>query len=181
VCDLSSAQVANGAVLVVDTARAEILAWVNAEGCRDTESSQIDAVISPRQPGSTLKPFLYALALSKGWTAATMIDDAPLAEGVGTGLHTYRNYSRTHYGRLPVRDALGNSLNIPAVRTIHFTGTAPFLEFLRTAGFESLTRPAEFYGEGLALGNGEVTLFELVQAYTALASRGVFRPLKLTG
>jgi penicillin-binding protein 1C len=179
VCDLSSAQVANGAVLVVDTARAEVLAWVNAEGCHGEESSQIDAVTSPRQPGSTLKPFLYALALAKGWTAATMLDDAPLAEAVGTGLHAYHNYSRTHYGRLTVRAALGNSLNIPAVRTIHFTGSAPFLEFLRTAGFDSLTKPAEFYGEGLALGNGEVTLFELVQAYTALASRGLFRPLKV--
>jgi penicillin-binding protein 1C len=108
-----------------------------------------------------------------------MVDDKPLVEPVGTGLHTYRNYSRTHYGLLPVRDVLGNSLNIPAIKTIQFTGKPDFLRFLHTAGFESLTKPAEFYGEGLALGNGEVSLFELVQGYNALASRGVWRPLRV--
>jgi penicillin-binding protein 1C len=108
-----------------------------------------------------------------------MIDDTPLVEPVGSGLHTYRNYSRTHYGRLPVRDTLGNSLNIPAIRTIQFIGKPEFLQFLRLAGFQSLQKPAEFYGEGLALGNGEVTLFELTQAYTALASGGALRPLKV--
>jgi penicillin-binding protein 1C len=182
VCDLAAQMVTSGAALVINNTNAEVLAWVNATGCTKPSNiqSEFDAVITPRQPGSTLKPFLYALALSRGWSAATMIDDSPLVEPVGAGLHTYRNYSRTHYGALPLRDALGNSLNIPAIRTIQFTGKPEFLWFLRRAGFASLVKPAEFYGEGLALGNGEVTLFELTQAYTALASNGVLRNLRVT-
>lgn len=178
--DLSTQRVTNGAVLAVDARTAEVLAWANAGEFSTERGSQIDAIVTPRQPGSTLKPFLYALALSKGWTAATLIDDAPTSEPVGSGLHTYRNYSRSHYGLIPLRDALGNSLNIPAIKTIQFTGKPDFLDFLRRAGFSSLTEPAEHYGEGLALGNGEVTLFELTQGYTALASRGVWRPLRVT-
>jgi penicillin-binding protein 1C len=84
-----------------------------------------------------------------------------------------------HYGNVSLREALGNSLNIPAIKTIQFTGNDDFLQFLKQAGFNSLTEPAEHYGEGLALGNGEVTLFELVQAYTALATRGIWRPLNV--
>lgn len=179
--DLAYQQVRNGAVLVVDNATAEVLAWVNAAGSfSNTPESQIDAVITPRQPGSTLKPFLYGLALSRGWSAATTLLDSPLAEAVGAGLHSYRNYSRVHYGPVSLRDALGNSLNIPAIRAIHFTGIDEFLTLLRSAGFSSLTQPADFYGEGLALGNGEVTLLELVRGYLMLAKRGEHHPLIVT-
>jgi penicillin-binding protein 1C len=177
---LASKQVTDGAVLVVNNRTAEVIAWVNAGSDEDGEGSQIDAIVTPRQPGSTLKPFLYAAALAKGWSPATMITDAPLAEPVGAGLHTYRNYSRMYYGDISLREALGNSLNIPAIKAVHFVGKYEFLQFLRSVGFVSLDKGAEFYGEGLALGNGEVTLFELVQGYATLARRGVWRPLKVT-
>lgn len=178
--ELGGAGVRNGAVLVADHTTQEVLAWVNGGDLDPARpGSRIDAVTVPRQPGSTLKPLLYALALEKGWTAATLIDDSPLSEAVGVGLHTYHNYSYTHYGPLRLRDALGNSLNIPAVRAIQFTGPAGFLDTLHRLGFTSLTRHPDFYGDGLALGNGEVTLFELVQAYTALAHYGIARPLRL--
>jgi penicillin-binding protein 1C len=177
--DLSSHHVTDGAVVVVDNESAEILVWANAGEFGTEEGSQIDAVLTPRQPGSTLKPFLYALALSRGWSAATRIDDTPLAQAVGAGVHTFRNYSRMYYGPVSLRESLGNSLNTPAVRTVRFTGTSEFLDLLHTAGFTSLTKPVDFYGEGLALGNGEVSLFELVQAYAALAHRGVWRPLRV--
>ncbi len=172
--------VKHGAVLIVEQASNEILAWVNAgEPSIDRPGSQIDAVTTPRQPGSTLKPFLYALALESGWTAATLIDDAPLAEAVGTGMHSYHNYSRRYYGILPLREALGNSLNIPAVRTIQFVGTEAFLQRLHQLGMASLTAESDHYGDGLALGNGAITLLELVQAYTVLANQGSFQPLKV--
>jgi penicillin-binding protein 1C len=177
--DLTSQHVTDGAVLVVDNESAEVLAWVNAGLFGEKEGSQIDAVVTPRQPGSTLKPFLYALALSRGWTAATRIDDTPLVQAVGSGLHTFRNYSRIFYGPVSLREALGNSLNTPAVRTVRFTGAAEFRDLLQAAGFISLVEPADFYGEGLALGNAEVSLFELVQAYAALAHRGLWRPLRV--
>jgi penicillin-binding protein 1C len=178
--DLKAKGVHNGAVLVVDHQKSEVLAWVNGGASLDgVAESWIDAVTTPRQPGSTLKPFLYALALEKGWTAATLVDDLPLAAPVGHGLHTYHNYSRTHYGPLPLRHALGNSLNTPAVRTIGFVEVKHFLNCLRTLGINSLHQHPDHYGEGLALGNGEITLLELVGAYTVLANRGVYHPLKI--
>ncbi len=166
--------VANAAALVVDTPSGEILAWVSLSG---PEHTAIDAVRVPRQPGSTLKPFIYALALESGWTAATLVLDAPLVDAIGTGSHSYRNYSGTFYGSLRVREALANSLNTPAVRTIRQVGTASTLAKLRELGMQSLDRGADFYGEGLALGNGEVSLFELVEAYATLGRGGVHREL----
>jgi penicillin-binding protein 1C len=178
--DLQKRRVSHGAVLVVDHQHQEVLAWVNASQNEDGMAvSWINAVTALRQPGSTLKPFLYATAMRKGWTAATSVDDHPLAESIGYGLHTFHNYSRIHYGPLLVRDALGNSLNVPAVRTIQYVGVDTFLNHLRDLGIQSLYRHPDYYGDGLALGNGEITLFELVQAYTVLAAQGVYRPLKL--
>ena len=176
--DLRNRGTRNGAVLIVDHRRNEVLAWVNSGACLDDgPASWIDAVTTPRQPGSTLKPLLYALALEKGWTAATLVDDSPLSEPVGRGLHSYHNYSRTHYGPLRMREALGNSLNIPAVRAIQFVGVANFLDCLNSLGIRNLMQHPDYYGDGLALGNGEVSLLELVRAYTVLARQGIYRPL----
>jgi penicillin-binding protein 1C len=176
---LSARHVMNAAAIVIDHTNGEILAWVVA-GARDhdTKAGEIDPVISPRQPGSTLKPFLYAGALEKGWTAATILNDAPVAEAVGSGLHRFRNYSNAYYGPVTLREALGNSLNIPAVLAINYVGVDRFLDTLHRLGFASLDRGAAVYDEGLALGNGEVTLLELARAYSALANRGQIRPLK---
>ena len=172
--------VKNGAVLVIDHRQHEILAWVNS-GRRNQqdEGSWLDAVLVPRQPGSSLKPFLYAVALENGWTAATLIEDGPLSAAVGSGLHPYHNYSRTYYGPVRLRKALGNSLNTPALRTIRYIGTDLFLERLKDLGFESLRYHPDFYGDGLALGNGEVTLYELVRAYAALADHGRLSSLRV--
>lgn len=110
---LASRGVEHGAALAVDHRNGDVLLWLNARG-----GSEIDAVTTPRQPGSTLKPFVYALALEQGWTAATLIDDAPTASPVGAGLHRYRNYSRLYRGPVRLRVALANSLNVPAVRAM---------------------------------------------------------------
>ncbi|MBI9090914.1 MAG: transglycosylase domain-containing protein [Desulfobacterium sp.] len=177
--DLRNKHVTNGACLVVDHRTGEILAWVSAGN--NTSTSRINAVLVPRQPGSSLKPLLYALALSRGWTAATLIADTPLTNPVGRGLHTYHNYSRRYYGPVTLRQALGNSLNIPAVRAIRFTGVEAFLATLEQVGITSLDRHPDFYGDGLALGNGEITLYELVRAYNTLANRGVFSKLSWDG
>lgn len=173
----------NAAALVVDHTSGEVLAWVVA-GATSGDSSNplpgyhVDAVTTPRQPGSALKPFLYACALAKGWTAATLIDDAPYAAAINNGLHRFKNYSNTFYGLVTLREALANSLNIPALHTIDYVGPAAYLAALHQLGF-SLNRGVAVYDAGLALGDGEVSLFELVQAYTALAHYGIFRPLKL--
>lgn len=177
---LANRRVNNAALLVADHSRSEILAWVIAGAGQDRPGAKIDSVTTLRQPGSALKPFLYALALEKGWSPATLINDAPLSEAVGAGLHRYQNYSRTFYGPVSLRDALGNSLNIPALRTIQFVGAEHYLAHLHAQGFDGLTRHPNVYGDGLALGNAEVTLLQLVQAYSALAHRGLWRPLRVT-
>ena len=179
--DLKISNVKNGAVLIVDHKTNEILSWVVAgDSNPEYPGSAIDAVTTPRQPGSTLKPLLYTLALENGFTAATLIDDSPLSESVGVGMHTYHNYSRIHYGKISLREALGNSLNIPAVKTLQEVSTGKFLKTLHKLGIESLKNHPDIYGDGLALGNGEITLYELVQAYTTLARHGQFKPLVFT-
>jgi penicillin-binding protein 1C len=173
-------QVAHGAVLVVDHQNGAVLAWVNDRSFSDTkEASQIDAITALRQPGSTLKPFVYATALENGWTAATEIEDLPFARQVGIGLHRYRNYSRNYHGNVRLRTALGSSLNIPAIKAAEFVGRDVLLNKLHQFSFFNLNRSADFYGEGLALGNGEVSLLELVQAYATLARSGSL--IKISG
>ncbi|MDD3762028.1 MAG: transglycosylase domain-containing protein [Nevskiales bacterium] len=174
--DLSGIDAHQAAALVVDLDGNRIRAWAVADADHQ-DVVGIDAVRVPRQPGSTLKPLLYAMALERGWTPETLIADTRLNEAVNTGLHEYRNYSRTHYGAVSLREALGNSLNIPAVRALGFVGGQAFLQRLRALGVSSLDAGAPVYGDGLALGNGELSLYELVQAYTALARAGRYQPL----
>jgi len=174
----------NAAVLVADHETSEVLAWVVVGSkCEETKNQakgcQIDMVTIPRQPGSALKPFLYAAALEKGWSAATVIDDSPYSEKVKNGIHHFHNYSKSYYGKVSLRTALGNSLNIPALHAASYITPEKYLPILHELGFASLTQTADFYGDGLALGNGEVTLFEMVQAYATLANRGKFKPLKI--
>lgn len=175
---LAGGGIHNAAALVVDNRDDSIVAWaVGASGKPADSGGAIDAVRVPRQPGSTLKPFLYALALEKGWTPATLIDDSRIVEAVGHGLHTFRNYSGEHYGHITLRDALGNSLNIPAVRTVEFVGPPALLGTLQRLGIDTLDRDPDYYGDALALGDGEVTLYGLVQAYSTLARGGEFLSL----
>jgi penicillin-binding protein 1C len=177
---LKNKKVGSGAILVLDHQTDEILAWVNGSDFFSPEQgSQIDAVLTLRQPGSALKPFLYSLALDHGYTAASIIPDIPLLQPVGHGLHNFKNYSTQYYGPMRLRCALGNSLNVPAVRTAQALGVTLFRDTLRQLGFQSLGQDAEHYGEGLALGNGEVSLYELVRAYGVLARSGVYREPKV--
>lgn len=177
--ELSKVGVRQGGLLVVDLDGNRVRAW-NVGNLDDGDSETgIDTVQTPRQPGSALKPFVYALALESGWTAATPVADEGLAAHVGDGLHPYRNYSRLSYGAVTVREALGNSLNVPAVHALQFVGGARFLALLRTLGMTGLSQHPDIYGDGIALGNGEVTLLQLVTAYTALANQGRMQPLTL--
>jgi len=177
---LKNAQVQNGAVLVIDHHSNEVIAWaVGYAGRKHKPFNKINSVVMARQPGSALKPFLYAQAMDKGWTAATLLSDTPLEEGVGSGLHRYHNYSRNNHGLISLREALGNSLNIPAVRSIQFVGVSHFLQFLQAVGIKSLQAHPNLYGDGLALGNGELTLLELTQAYTTLARMGNYKALSV--
>ena len=174
--NLAWRHVSNAAVLVVERETGNILAWVVES--TDPNTSAVNAVLVPRQPASAQKPFLYALALTKGLTAATKINDAPFSRAVGSGVHHFKNYSRSYYGDVTLRQALGNSLNIPALKTIEFVGIKTYFDFLERLGFSNFEKNAGFYREGLALGNAEVTLSELTHAYLMLANAGVLKPLR---
>ena len=164
------------AVAVLDNHTGEWLAW---EGSGDYFGEEfggaIDGVITPRQPGSTLKPFTYALAFESGRSPATVLADVPShfptgEEGV---VYTPRNYDGRYRGPLRARAALAGSENVPAVALLHQVGEESFLRLLRNVGFTGLDRTSDYYGLGLTLGNAEVTLEQLIRAYATFARGGV--------
>ncbi|HEX7339726.1 MAG TPA: transglycosylase domain-containing protein [Rhodanobacteraceae bacterium] len=175
VASLAGKGVRNGAALVVDNRTGAVLAWAVAP---KGSAYAIDPVITPRQPGSALKPFVYGLAMARlGWQADHVIMDTPLTERVQQGVHRYRNYSGRHYGRVSLRYALANSLNIPAIRTAQAVGPAAIVRELQHLGFSTLRKSADYYGPAIALGDGAVTLFDMVQGYASLARHGRFLPI----
>jgi penicillin-binding protein 1C len=172
--------VRDGAVLVVDNASGEVLAYVGSSGDLSA-SRQVDGVRARRQAGSTLKPFLYGLALERRLlTAGSLLDDAPLELATAGGLYRPRNYDDRFHGLVSVRTALAGSLNVPAVRVLTLLGADEFVLRLRQLGLEALTEAGDFYGPALALGSADVSLWELVNAYRTLANGGLWSPLRLT-
>ncbi|MGQ0592605.1 MAG: penicillin-binding protein 1C [Gammaproteobacteria bacterium] len=171
--------VRHGAVLAVDNASGEVLVYVGNPG-EDEGTFYVDGVLAPRQAGSTLKPFLYALALeARLLTAASPLDDSPVHLTTPTGLYVPENYDHASRGWISLRTALAGSLNVPAVRALLLVGTERFVERLRALGFAHLTQEGDYYGYSLALGSAEVTLWELVNAYRSLANGGVSSVLTL--
>jgi penicillin-binding protein 1C len=174
--ELAERGVGDGAIVVLDNATGEVLAYVGSSG-ELSSAARVDGVIAPRQAGSTLKPFLYALALdSRLLTAASLVDDSPVAIATERGMYVPQNYDRQFRGMVSVRTALGSSLNVPAVRTLGLVGVDRFHGSLRQLGFDTLTEPDEYYGASLALGGADVNLLALANAYRALANGGVYGP-----
>jgi len=167
-------------VIVVENATSEVLAYVGSPDFYAQKAlGQNDGVRALRQPGSALKPFVYAAAMARlGMTASTRLPDLELRLPTPEGVYSPRNYDGRYHGPVLLRDALANSLNVPAVYTASRVGPGQVLDALHRAGFESLTESAEHYGAALALGDGEVKLSELAQAYAMLARDGAFLPLR---
>ncbi|HEU4648033.1 MAG TPA: penicillin-binding protein 1C [Gemmatimonadales bacterium] len=168
----------HAAAVVLDNASGEILAWVGSPDFWADTAGQVDMVNSPRQPGSALKPFLYGLAFDRGYTPAAVLPDLPQVYQTGTGPYSPRNYDRRFHGPVRAREALASSFNLPAVELANRLSVASLLATLHQAGFASLARSAEYYGLGLALGNGDVTLLELANGYRAIANGGRWRPYR---
>jgi penicillin-binding protein 1C len=179
--DLVTHDARYAAVLVMENRTGHVLSWVGSPDFWDSVGGQVDMVVSPRQPGSALKPFLYGLALDRGYTPATVLDDVARTYLTNTGPYAPRNYDRRYHGPVRLRVALASSFNVPAVEVTSRLGVGDFLDLLHAAGFASLVESATHYGLGLTLGNGEVTLLELVNAYRALANDGVWRPANAFG
>ncbi|MGV7209986.1 penicillin-binding protein 1C [Oxalobacteraceae bacterium A2-2] len=166
---LRERNVHDGAVLVLDNASGDILAYVGNAG-----GSEIDGVTAPRQAGSTLKPFLYELAIERRLlTAASLLDDSAIDIATPSGLYIPQNYDKEFKGYVSARNSLASSLNVPAVRTLMLTGLERFHERLRAVGLDTLTEAADYYGYSLALGSAEVTLLDLANAYRTLANGGM--------
>jgi penicillin-binding protein 1C len=167
--------VRDGAALVIENRTGAILAYAGSAGYfAQTGAGKNDGVIALRQPGSTLKPFLYELAFEQRVTRpTTILPDVPTSYAL-PGLRSYApsDYSSRFAGPVRARIALADSLNVPAVRVLSAIGVPAFLARLRALGFTHLTRSADTYGLGLALGDGEVTLEELAGAYALLANQG---------
>jgi penicillin-binding protein 1C len=167
--------VQDGAVVVLDNATGEVLAWVGSSGAL-SGARDVDAVLALRQAGSTLKPFLYAQAIDeRRLTTASLLDDAPLDLAAGGGLYIPQNYDKDFKGWVSVRTALGSSLNVPAVRTLVMVTPHRFAKTLTALGLP-LTQSGDYYGYSLALGSADVTLLALTNAYRALANGGVAGP-----
>ena len=173
-------RVQDGAVLVVDNATGDVLAYVGGSG--DLSSARyVDGIQAPRQAGSALKPFLYGLALEQRLlTPATLLEDAPLEIPVTGGLYRPQNYDEQFRGLVSARTALASSLNVPAVRTLELLGPEAFVQRLRRLGFAGLRESGDFYGPALALGSADVSLWQLVNAYRTLANGGVWSPLRMS-
>jgi penicillin-binding protein 1C len=167
------------AVLVVDNERGEVLAYVGSGGWDDAEGGQIDMVRARRQPGSTLKPFVYAMAFESGLQPSEMLADVSTRFGEQSGAYAPGNFDGAFVGPISAREALAGSLNVPAVRLAATMPQGALLSRLHALGFASLDRSAGHYGLSLALGSGEVSLFELARAYTSLARGGELIELRV--
>src|SRR6185369_7579816 len=166
----------NATVLLVDARDMSVKAWVgSADYWNEAIDGQVNGVLAKRSPGSTLKPFVYALALDQGVLhPQTMLRDLPTAFGP----FTPENFDGRFFGPIPAEEALIRSRNVPAVWVSTQLKQPSLYEFLQSAGVSRM-KPESFYGLALALGGGEVTMEELAGLYTMLANQGVLRPLRV--
>ena len=169
--ELHGRHVDDGAVVVLDNASGQVLAWVGSSGVL-SRAAEVDGVTALRQAGSTLKPFLYAQAIAqRRLTAASLLEDSAAQIPTAGGLYIPQNYDRQFKGWVSARTALGASLNVPAVRTLVMVSPDAFARQLRAAGLP-LQQSGDHYGYSLALGSAEVPLLGLTNAYRTLANGG---------
>jgi penicillin-binding protein 1C len=170
--DLRDRNVTDAAVVVLDPASGRIVTMVGSADFSDqAHGGQLNMAVEPRQPGSALKPFLYAAAFEHGFTPATPLLDVPTTFETPQGPYAPLDYDRQFHGIVSVREALASSFNVPAVRTLDQLGIDTFLEMAHRVGLRTLT-DAETYGLSLVLGGGDVRLIDLTGAYGAIATEG---------
>ncbi|MCH4152415.1 MAG: penicillin-binding protein 1C [Sphingobium sp.] len=169
----------DGAVIVLDNATGDVLAYVGGVGLGSTAEA-VNGAEALRQAGSTLKPFLYAQLIERKWlTAASILEDSPVQLDTASGLYVPRNYDNAFLGPVSVRRALANSLNVPAVRALVLDGVQDFRDRLWDLGYADLNPDGGYYGFSLALGSAEVTLLQQANAYRTLANLGRWSPVRL--
>jgi penicillin-binding protein 1C len=175
--DLRNQGIGNAAVVVIENGTRSVRALVGSAGFQETYfKGQVNGAVARRSPGSTLKPFLYAMAMDQG----RIIPDTYLLD-IPTDFSGYvaENYDDQYRGRVTVRDALIQSLNACTVRLLSEVGLADFHRLLKDGGLATLDRPAYRYGLPLVLGSGEVTLLDLTNLYATLANQGEYEPYRV--
>lgn len=185
IASLSGYNVRQASIVVLERKTGDILAMVGSRDYYDAREGQVNGCLAPRQPGSSIKPFLYALCLDQGVPLSALVPDTlwefRLADGTW---FAPRNFGNIYHGPTRVRDALGNSFNVPTVYLLERIGVPRFYQILKQLGFNELNQTAAHYGLALGLGAAEVDLLELTNAYRVLSLGGVYHPsraiLKIT-
>ena len=177
ISEIAAQNATNGSVVMLDRKTNQVLALVGSADYNNTAiDGQVNVALAERQPGSALKPFVYAAAMLRDWTAASVLWDVPTEYRFAGGeVYAPKNYDRSFHGPVSIRVALANSFNVPAVKTLDHVGIDEFLRLMQRVGISTLDdRPR--YGLSLALGGGEVKLLELTTAYSVFANEGNYRP-----
>lgn len=166
----------NAALVAIDPKTGQILSMVGSKDYFDkTIDGQVNVAIRDRQPGSSFKPYVYLTAFSKGYTPETILFDVPTNFSTKEGEeYTPQNYDGSFRGPVKIKDALGMSLNIPAVKALYLAGVRDSINMAKRLGITGLNDP-DRYGLSLVLGGGEVKLLDHVNAYASLANGGVFK------
>lgn len=174
IAKLGNLHITNGAALVTNPKTGEILAMV---GSKDYFANDVDGNVnvttSQRQPGSSIKPVNYSIALENGFTTATLLDDSPITYKIpGQPPYSPENYDRRFHGQIPLRIALGSSYNVPAVKVLAAFGVKRMIERGKEMGITSWDDPSR-YGLSLTLGGGEVKMVDMAVVYGVLANNGI--------
>jgi penicillin-binding protein 1C len=175
---IKNLNVSNGSIVITSPSTGEVLAMVGSRNYYEQPYGAFNVATARRQPGSSIKPLLYSLALEDSYTAATIIEDSPVQFSV-PGSQVYRpvNYDGRYHGRVPLRYALANSYNIPAVKTLNTLGVDKFIAHAQKLGITTWDTP-ERYGLSLALGGAEVRMIDMAVAYGTFANYGMKTPLR---
>lgn len=173
VAKLRNFNVSNAATLITSPGTGEILAMVGSKDYFDKESDgNVNVTLALRQPGSSIKPINYAVGLIKGLSAATpLVDQRICFPNPGQKEYCPVNYDGKWHGVIQIRHALGNSINIPAVKVLKYNGVSSMIATASAMGISTFENP-DRYGLSLTLGGGEVTMLELATAYGTFANQG---------
>jgi len=161
----------NGAALVTNPKNGDILAMVGSKDYDDPDFGKVNITTSLRQPGSSVKPITYSAALSRGYTAATIINDSPATFGLPGPSYTPVNYDGVFRGNVSLRIALANSINLPAVKTLQAIGVDTMVDLAKKMGITTWSSP-ERYGLSLTLGAAEVKMTDMATVYGTLSNEG---------
>lgn len=175
---LTTLSVSNGAAFITNPQTGEILAMVGSHDYFDTaHNGNVNVTTSLRQPGSSIKLVMYAAAMERGFTASSMLDDSPITYSfAGSPSYSPINYDGRFHGKVTLRDAFGNSYNVPAVKTLAHIGVAAMIDMGKRLGITTWNDINRF-GLSLTLGGGEVKMVDLATAYGTIANGGIRRDL----